>query len=211
MSKLAQPDFRTTELDPALLSTPYQVQTSWHVIAGGPCSGKSTLIDLLARCGFRTVPEAARLYLEKEMANGKKDHPLHSDAPALQWKIKAMQLSLEDGLPANEMLFLDSAVPCCLAYCRAFGVDPNEFLPDCFQHRYASVFILAPLSFCADHERAKELATVASYLDEWQTRDYIALGYDVVRVPVMPPEERLAFVLERLPRQGLASAEAGGG
>ena len=47
------------------------------------------------------------------------------------------------------------------------------------------------------------MVSIASYLDEWQTRDYRALGYSVVKVPVMPPEERLAFVLERLSVQEL--------
>jgi len=43
----------------------------------------------------------------------------------------------------------------------------------------------------------------ASFLDEWLARDYSALGYHVVRVPVLPPQERLEFVLERLSEQGL--------
>jgi len=38
-----QHDFRTTELDPDLVSTPFRVQTDWHVITGAPSSGKSTL------------------------------------------------------------------------------------------------------------------------------------------------------------------------
>jgi len=54
----SQHDFRTTELDPDLLSTPFGVQTNWHVITGAPCSGKSTLIDQLADREFQTVPEA---------------------------------------------------------------------------------------------------------------------------------------------------------
>ena len=58
-----QHDYRLTELDPDLLSTPFEVQTNWHVITGAPCSGKSTLIDQLANHGFQTVPESARLYI----------------------------------------------------------------------------------------------------------------------------------------------------
>jgi hypothetical protein len=44
---------------------------------------------------------------------------------------------------------------------------------------------------------------LANYLDEWLARDYSALGYSVVRVPVLPPQERLAFILGRLSEQGL--------
>ena len=60
--------FRTTVLDPDLLSTPFGVQTNWHVIAGAPCSGKATLIDQLAGLGLQTVPEMTRQYYDKEMA-----------------------------------------------------------------------------------------------------------------------------------------------
>jgi predicted ATPase len=38
----------------------------------------------------------------------------------------------------------------------------------------------------------------AKFIDEWLERDYTALGYGVVRVPVFPPRERLVFVQERL-------------
>jgi len=44
--------------------------------------------------------------------------------------------------------------------------------------------------------------TSAAYFDSWMSRDYSALGYSVVRVPVLPPEERLAFILERLSEGG---------
>jgi len=43
----------------------------------------------------------------------------------------------------------------------------------------------------------------ADYLDEWHYRDYTALGYRAARVPVLPPQERLAFVLEKLSEQEL--------
>jgi predicted ATPase len=48
-----------------------------------------------------------------------------------------------------------------------------------------------------------EDTSIVAFLDEWHTRDYSALGYGIVRVPVLPPEERLAFVLEMLSEQGL--------
>jgi predicted ATPase len=203
MPDSSQHDFRATELDPALLSTPFRVQTNWHVIAGAPSCGKTTLIDQLANQGFQTVPETARLYIKREMAEGQTIHPIHTDPAALQRSIKDMQLSIEGGLRANDVLFLDAAVPSSLAYYRVFGLNPNEILLECFHHRYASVFILDPLPFQPDDERVEEIAAVAGYLDEWHTRDYIALGYDVVRVPVLPPQERLAFVLERLSERGL--------
>jgi putative protein kinase ArgK-like GTPase of G3E family len=53
-----QHDFITISLDRNLLSTPFSVQTKWHVITGAPCSGKTTIIDQLAEEGFQTVAES---------------------------------------------------------------------------------------------------------------------------------------------------------
>ena len=62
-----QHSFSITELDSELLSTPFGVQTNWHVITGAPCSGKTTLIGELADKGFRTVPESGRICVEREL------------------------------------------------------------------------------------------------------------------------------------------------
>ncbi len=202
MPDSSQHDFRTTELDPDLLSTPFGVQTNWHVITGAPSCGKTTLINLLADKGFQTVPEGARQYLEREIARGRTIDEIRANAAALQRGIKDMQLGIERGLRAIDFAFLDGAVPGSLAWYRVFGLNPNEILLECFHHRYASVFILDRLPLQLNGLRFEDDA-YTGFLDEWHTRDYSALGYSVVRVPVLPPEERLAFVLERLSEQGL--------
>ena len=195
----SQHEFRTAELTPDLLSTPFRVQTNWHVITGAPSSGKTTLIDQLANQGFQTVPETPHLYIEREMAKGRTIHEILANRAALQRSIVEMQLSVEGGLGETDLVFLDRAVPDCLAWNRALGLDLNEILLECFHHRYASVFILDPLPYqgngVRDHDGVK-----VGYLDEWLAR---ALGYEVVRVPVLAPDQRLAFVLERLSEQGL--------
>lgn len=192
-------NYRSASLDPGLLSTTYKVHTHWHVITGAPCSGKSTLIGLLGKKGFHIIPETARNIIEKRMEGGHADHPIHIDPADLQRSICNMQLKVEAGLSPGEVYFLDGAVPGSLAWYRVYGLDPNEMLPDCFHHRYATVFILDLLPFRKDEERVPEMDAIAGYLDEWHTRDYIALGYPVVRVPVLPPEARLDFVVDRLP------------
>jgi predicted ATPase len=194
---MAETDFRATELDPDLLSTLFEVQTNWHVITGAASCGKTTLIDLLAEKGFQTVPETARLYIEAEMAQGRTMREIREDGAAFQRRLAEMQVAVERGLRAADVLFLDRGVPDCLAYCRVFGPNPNEVLAECFHHRYASVFMLDPLAFDRDGARDQD-AHLAAYLHEWHARDYSALGYDIVRVPVLPPKARLAFVLDRI-------------
>jgi predicted ATPase len=195
-------DFRTTELDPDLLSTPFRVQTNWHVITGAPSCGKTTLIDQLADTGFKTVPETAHLYIEREMALGREINEILKNRVDLQGTLIEMQIGIEHELQANEVTFLDRALPDYLVFNRYVGLNPNQMLSECFCNRYASVFILDPLPFHENGVRDNDSAVVG-YLDEWLARDYTALGYLVVRIPVLAPQERLAFILERLSEQGL--------
>jgi predicted ATPase len=201
-------DFVTTDLDPSLLSTHFGIQTAWHVITGGPCSGKTTLIDQLADRGFRTIPETARLYIEKEMARARTIDEIREDADALERGLIEMQLRFERALRATDVAFLDWGLPDGLTYCRVAGLNPSEFLPECFHHRYASIFVLDRLPIQQDCLRIEEDAT-AGLLDEWLARDYGALGYDVVRVPVASPKDRLAFAPEWLAERGLVQRADG--
>jgi len=202
MSASADHDFSITELDPDLLSTPFGVQTNWHVITGAPCSGKTTLIGQLAGQGYQTVPEAGRLYVEREMAKGRTTDEIVENGAILQRGILGLQLRSERRLPVNEVAFLDGGSPSCLTYFRVMGLNPNAILAECFHHRYASVFQLDRFPFQQDGVRFEDDAT-AGLIDEWLFRDYGALGYSVVRVPVLSIKDRLTFILEKLSEQGL--------
>ncbi len=202
MPDRSQHDFRATELDPDILASPFEVQTNWHVISGALSCGKTTLLGQLADHGFQTAPEGARLYLEGEMARGRTVNEIRENMAALQRGVVEMQRRIEDELLATDVAFLDRAVPDCLAWWRIYGLNPNEILAECFRHRYASVFVLDRLPIQRDGLRPEEEA-LAAFEDEWIARDYTALGYSAVRVPVLSPDERLAFVLERLSEKGL--------
>ena len=196
-----QHDFRTTALDPDLLSTPFGVQTSWHVITGAACCGKTTLIDLLADNGFLTVPETERQYLDIEMAKGRTIDEIFEDVTT-EPGIYDMQMRNEHGLRVTDVVFLDRALPDSLTFSRLAGLNPNEILAECFHHRYASVFILDRLPFQQNGARIEDDA-IAGLLDEWLARDYSTLGYTVVRVPVLSIKDRLAFIFKTLSEQGL--------
>ncbi len=198
----SQPDFKTTELDPDILSTPFRVQTNWHVITGASSSGNTTLIDQLADKGFQTFPEPARQYFERELAKGRAIDEIRENRATLTYQVYDLWLKLNSRLRSTEITYLDRGLPDALAFFRFAWLNPNEILPDCFQYRYASVFMLNRLPYQQDGVRAGDDET-AAYFEAWMLRDYSALGYNVVRVPVLSPKERLAFVLERLSEQGL--------
>ena len=195
--------FLTTPLNAAFLSKPFLAQTNWHVITGAPCSGKTTLVDQLTDKGFQTVPEVARQYFESELSKGRTVDEIREDQADLERCLKDMQLRIESELQTDDVTFFDLALPDCLTYCRVFEMDPYEIVPACLIHRYTSVFIFDRLPFRRNATLGPEDEITARFLDEWLERDYSALGYDVVRVPFLTPDARLAFVLDKLSKQRL--------
>ena len=175
----------------------YHVQTNWHVITGWACSGKTTLIKQLEEMGYQTVAETARIYIEQQIAKGRTFSDIYGK-PDEQRILKELQRATESSLCPGDIVFLDRALPDSLAFYRLVGIDPNELLPECLNHRYASVFILDRLPMQLNGARVDD-DDDASYMDKQLESDYRSLGYDVTRVPVLPPEERLDYVLTRLP------------
>jgi predicted ATPase len=196
MIKSPQQNYLTTELDPNTLSTSFEIQTNWHVITGATCSGKTTLINQLSKKGYKTIPEVARKYYS---INGKK---LRIDQDLEQLKnlsrgLTDILLNNENKLKPDDFLFLDRAFPDQLTYYRILGINPNEILADCFHYHYARIFILDRFSFIQDAVRYENEKTV-EFLNEWHARDYSSLGYEVIKVPAIPPDERIEFVLKRI-------------
>lgn len=202
MKKNAQSEIREMALDADILASPFKVQTNWHVITGASSSGKTTLIDQLTNQGYPTFPEIGRQYFERELAKGRTIAEIRQDRAAMTRAIYHLWLEFNQGLRAAEIIFLDRGLPDALSFYRFAGMNPNKILPDCFQHRYASVFILNRLPYQQDGIRGGDDIS-AAYFDRWMERDYRALGYNIIRVPVLAPEERLAFILNGLSDHGM--------
>jgi predicted ATPase len=204
MKRKPRYNFLTAALDPTLLATPFELQTRWHVLTGAACTGKTTIIDQLAARGCQTVPESARIHIDLELDKGRTFDEMFAN-PLDEIAITEMQRQVEQTLHAGDIIFLDRALPDSITFYRFCGIDPNEILVDCFCRRYATVFILDRLPFHQDGARIDHDAT-SDLLDMWLERDYRTLGYDVVRVPVLPPQERLAYVLRIARRFTVATA-----
>lgn len=86
------------------------------MITGAPSCGKTTLIDLLAKRGYQSVPEVARQFMDAEMARGRSIEEIHRDGAALQRQIFDLQLRMEAGLEAAQVFFLDGGLPSSLAW-----------------------------------------------------------------------------------------------
>jgi len=174
--------------------------THWQVITGAPCSGKSTLIQALAKRGHRVVPETARAYIDLSLAQGLTLSQIKADPLKFERKILLEKVALETALPRDQLIFMDRAVPDSVAYYRFEGLDPAEPLRYSRTVRYETIFLIDHLAFEQDAVRSED-ADGAARLEFMLAECYGLLGYTVVRVPVMGIDERTRFILRHLCRK----------
>lgn len=178
-------------------ATSFKIKTKWCVITGAPSSGKTSVIEALARRGYATEPEVARELIEECLKRGEKLEDLHKRNEWLQNEILSLKLERERRQDPQLLVFLDRGIPDSLTYFRIAGLSLSAVVEAAREFRYASVFIFDRLPLVRDGVRS-ESDEIARQIDFALERDYIDLGYHPVRVPVMPIEARADFILSTL-------------
>jgi predicted ATPase len=156
------------------------------VITGGPCSGKTTIIDALAGRGHTTVPEAATELIEDPGLEDLRTNPREFQLQVLLRQLENEQRVLETA-SADSVVFLDRGVGDGFGYLRYHGIEPFEEL----DYQPAS--------------HRSETPAEARRIQEILLEDYRSRHDRVILIPWLPVEERLAAVLEEA---GLEDREA---
>ncbi len=167
-----------------------------YVITGGPCVGKTTVLELLATKGHAILPEAARMIIEEETLRG---------SDVLPWKnlVKFQEAVVEQQLKNEadakaDAIFLDRSLVDGFAYCTLGGIPAPERLSKNAVGRYEKVFLLEPLSVYAKDGARTEDERTAKLIHDEIAKAYAGFGYEPIVVPALSPEERIIFILERL-------------
>lgn len=174
------------------------IKTNWVVITGAPCSGKTSLLNKIREYGYRYVPEIARVYTEAQLRIGRTLEQIRGDEGAFQRALMLPKLEIERGLSPTELVFLDRACPDSLSYYRVAGIPVDTISGVMNERIYAKVFLFERLPMGPDIAR-NEFDEQRELIERYLFEDYSALGYDVMRVPVMPMEARISYVLTRMP------------
>jgi predicted ATPase len=199
------------------------------VFTGAPGTGKTTTIEYLRdKYGFDVVPETARFLIDRVIKDNddrqKNNMPLlplpYMDQMTFQPDIFELQLAWESkwydtaSNKVHGIVFLDRAIPDCVAYHKVRGVPLSPKLLNAAanvhhnaKNMYAKVFIFDFLpQYVNDPVRSEDLPA-AMVIHRALQENYLLLGYELVIVPAMSIEERSEFVLNELKKSGLLPAQ----
>lgn len=174
-------------------------KTNWYVITGGPCSGKTSALELLEKKGCRIQGEAARIYFDEELAKGNTIAEIRKDEAAVQKEILYLKEKIEKDLPKDELIFMDRAIPDSIAYYEVAGISPKDkhlqnLVKQC---HYKKIFLFELVKYKQDKVRTD--SKDAKKIEELLEKYYRQAGFEVVRVPDMKkPEKRVEFMLKNL-------------
>ncbi len=188
--------------------------TNWWVITGEPGSGKSTLLEYLSKHGLKTMPEAARNYIDREMDKGRSIEAIRADEREFQQQVAYLKRDYYGSNPTNKVILWDRGSHDAEAYVSTavvIGLEDIVGLDTRYNQgnvvygssrRFKGVFLLdgvpeytGDYARIEDEERAKKLH---AKLDEI----YRFWGYEPVRVPLLSSnslvsvQKRAQFVVD---------------
>ena len=187
-------------------------RSNFYVVAGGPGSGKTALIEALRARGQLCVDECIRKIIRQQVKIGGdglhwKDQTIFREL-ILSWSIEAFESVSERVRP----VFFDRGIPELLG--EVIEEDPIRRKsrlsdrPAELKHlqraaelfRYNSKVFMAPPweeIYCTDTERKGDFDhAIKAYRATVDV--YLKCGYSLIELPCVPPEIRASFVMEQI-------------
>lgn len=173
------------------------IDPNWYVITGGPSSGKTTVLKELSKLGYLIYPEAARVFIDQEIAKGKSLKEIRGDEAQFQKKVLEIKIETEKAAPKDKIVFFDRAIPDSIAYYQICGLNPKEILKFCQGKSYRKIFLFEQLPFENDYARVEDSKTIEK-LNRLLKESYENLGYEVINIPALSVEERVQKILSEI-------------
>lgn len=179
-----------------------KTKNNWHVITGGPCAGKTSLLEIMEGKGYRVEFEMARIYIDEQLSLGRSLDEIRKDESAFQKEILRRKIELEKKLPKDQLILFDRGIPDSIAYLELIGLsDEAEKLRKIIKPAdYKKIFLLDLLDFKKDYARVEDKET-ADKIQKLLESTYRDLGFEVINVSAPDSnniEDRVRFIIQNL-------------
>tara|TARA_Y100000310_G_scaffold292965_1_gene322170 strand:+ start:1890 stop:2510 length:621 start_codon:yes stop_codon:yes gene_type:complete len=164
-----------------------------YVIDGGPHTGKTKSLESLAKRGYETVEESARIIINWEKAKQKVDPSYIPILPEthleeFQYLLYPLQLKLESNIKSNKPV-LDRSLVTGIAYMELGGIKVPEGYYDLIKSaNYTKILFLEQLPFYQKDEARWEDESQAKIIHNKIYEVYTREGYDTTIIPFLEME-----------------------
>jgi len=173
-----------------------------YVLAGGPCSGKTSLRKALSKKGYKTVPETAEVMLKRGLRFGIKAEEKRKDPHEWQMDLLFEDFGMIDKLMEDyerdkdkEITITDTSFIETVVFSYRAGIEITPAVEDWINiRRYKMVFFLEPIENYEKTQVRMESKETASKISQEIQEAYAKYGYKVIYVPSMSVEDRCNFV-----------------
>lgn len=181
------------------------MNTKRIVIAGGPGSGKTSLIDYLEQEGYSVKHEISRAVTLEAQKEGIEQLFLEKPTLFSQKLLEGRLKQFNEGKNCTEsLLFYDRGMPDVTAYMDFVSTDyPKSFSDICRNNKYDVIFLLPPWEaiYHSDNERYESFEQAEKIYNFLKT-SYKNYGYKIQEVPIGTIDERSQFILTELKLMG---------
>ena len=167
-------------------------------LVGAPSTGKTALLNELAKRGHAVAHEVSRQLIEEQRAIGGSILP-QINRDAFQREILKRQIVQRVENAHHSIVFCDTSIPCGIAYYRADGAEaPGVFLEAAREHSYDVVLLIDLLPFYEDDGLRIENKESAKKIQGFLRDVHAELGHKIIEVPFMSVAQRADFIEKAL-------------
>ncbi|MDQ5941150.1 MAG: hypothetical protein QG632_876 [Candidatus Dependentiae bacterium] len=175
----------------------------WYILAGGPSTGKTSVLSELEKRGYAVKQEAATAFILQELAQGVAEPWLN---PEFQLNISLRHAEHEREALAEkkEIVFFDRGPVDSLSHVLISHQPENQTIINLVDNGlsngqyHSKVFFFEDLSFHVQTEVRYEGLAEAQRLTEKFRKDYESLGFEIIVVPAGSIEARADFILSHI-------------
>lgn len=170
------------------------------VLAGGPSTGKTSVIDELKKKNFYCFEEAAREIFDEFKLKGLEFKTDPIEISKNIFRKRKLDFDAADRVACKDnLIFYDRGIHEVTAYLRSIGNSTNYWDELPLKYKYDLIFLFEPWKeiYKKDNNRIEDFSD-AEKISPFITSIYKQSGIKMIKVPNISIEGRVMFILDKI-------------